>query len=78
MSADNCIYIKRFGKNDFRYTEIFLSSVPENSDEYLLSLPETQFGESFPTPLLAKIHAIKNLYTIEYGFVFSDDCLVIE
>lgn len=70
MSADNFVYIKKFGPNDFRWGMGFADEV---DDGYL---PDDRLTNGpFKTPLEAKRNAEAECIIIEYGFVFSDDCL---
>ena len=66
MSANNYVYIRRFGKNDYRWCEVDADGPePESRD----------FGpKSYTSPVAAASASRDEVGIIEYGFIYSLDC----
>ena len=73
MSADNFVFIKKFGKEDFRWGMGFGDEVCDGylPDERLTNGP-------FKSPKAAADNAYDESYIIEYGIKYHNNCLVTE
>jgi len=66
MSANNYVYIRRFGKNDYRWANVDADGPEPNT---------TDFNGSYETPAIAQRAAKDAVPVVEYGFIYSLDCL---